>query len=135
MVTPRKKATTTDKVRAILGADERAGRNGMGTLKSILLSALLAGGAGGGGFFAMRGAAPDPEVVKKTADDVNQIKTELAKLNVTLAALAAAAGNDKNEIERRFQEQQRSIDRLNDLAEKARKIDEIERRVTKLEGK
>lgn len=131
----RKKGTTTDKIKAIIGSEARDGRSGMGNLKTLVMSAVLLFGSGGGGYYAIKGAAPDPEVVKKTAEDVNQIKTELAKLNVTLASLAERAGADKNEIERRFAEQQRLIDKLNDLAEKARKIDDIERRVTKLEGK
>lgn len=128
--TPKTKESVTAKVRAAVDEHQGQGMN----LKTMLLVMAAALGVGGGGsVVGTRLSAPDPVTVQKTQEDVSAIKVELGKLNVTLTSLAQAAGNDKSEMERRFAEQQRAIDRISLQTERVRELDDLKRRVEALE--
>ncbi len=115
--------------------NNKVGTVNMKTLVMVLVGALGLGG--GGSVVGTRLAAPDPASVEKTASDVSAIRTELATLNTTLESFMREVGSsrapDRAEWERRFAEQQRAIDKLDALADRARKVDDLERRVNALE--
>lgn len=116
-------------------------RNGKVTMKLpiyMILSFLGLLGLGGGGFLGIQTVAPDPTVVNSTAaevgglrEDVGHIKTELAKLNVLLSAMA----DDRNDLQRQLDAQQEAIDELRDTVPRAREVDELRRRIERLEAK
>lgn len=101
-----------------------------GLVVSILLSAVL----GTGGFLGIRTAAPDPEVVKKTANDVGDIKEAIIQLTAELKAQRQRQDQQGAEWERRFADQQRDIDKLEGLMATQREVDELKARVAKLEA-
>lgn len=110
-------------------------RNGKLTVKTSAIFLLVASLIGGGSFFGFKASAPDPEMVKATANDVGEIKMSLAELNATLRALADNSSRDRSEWERRFADQQKAIDDLKVSVPTVKEVDALERRVAELERK
>lgn len=130
---PRK---DTDEI-AKIARDAAAPREGiLMSGKALVTAVFLLGAAGtGGSMLGVNFVAPDPKAVVKTQEDVSEIKTELAKLNVTLQSFAEATSRDKVEFERRYADVQRQLDKLQTLADDAREIKDLKRRVEALEKK
>lgn len=105
-------------------------KDGKITMKIGAIVALFSLLSMGGGYFGIKQSAPDPEVVKATAKDVGDIKTELAKLNVLLSAMAA----DRDNLQRQLDAQQKAIEDMRETLPKAREVDELRRRIERLEA-
>lgn len=104
-----------------------------------LLLLMMAGGSFGGGMLSLKSMAPDPEVVKATAQDVSSIKTSLSNLELSLRHALDGNSRDRVEWDRRFDEQRKQIDKLElalaAISNKSAKVDELDRRVTQLENR
>lgn len=105
-------------------------KDGKLTMKIGAIAALASLLSMGGGYLGIKQSAPDPEVVKATAADVNEIKTELAKLSVLLSSM----NNDRDNLQRQIDAQAKAIEDLRVTAANAREVEELKRRVERLEA-
>lgn len=119
----------------------------------LLVTALLGGAGGTGGFFGLKSAAPDPAAIEATQQAVQSVEQQMRvqgdaqketnaelrllrqEMGAAMKLMADGAIRDKLEYDRRFTEMSREISRLEQLAEKARRVDDLDRRVTELERK